>query len=631
MKQWYQESRIRTKRIIVSTLNTHNLFIPRIVQIGDISLGGTFPVLLQSMTNTNTLDTKATVAQAIRIYKAGGHLVRITVPGIREAENLIVIKKEIKKQGYKFPLIADVHFNPAVAEYCARIVEKVRINPGNYTDKKSIGKVDYTQSEYNAELEKISKRISPLLRICKEHGTALRIGSNHGSLSDRIMNRYGDTPAGMAESAMEFLRACADHDFYNIVVSMKASNIRIMVQATRLFIQKMMHENLCFPVHLGVTEAGESEDGRIKSAIGIGSLLSDGIGDTIRVSLTEAPENEIPVAKTIVKQYVNRSKKSTNFLFTQTLFDPFVYNKRDTIPVENIGGNYLPVVIGDFSKLTLTKGKLNYDYIFSGKQKNDFSKHPEKRFIVDYAIWLESSKVENIFPFFSKEQYLLTRKKSSQINFVEISSKEKNIVFFKKIKADKSIVLLLKNDSFNNQRMFFLEINKQNIHSPVIVSKSYNLNELSNFYIESACNIGPLFTDGLCDGILLKNNGRISRENICKTAFGILQATQVRISKTEFISCPTCGRTQFDITGILSDIKRRTSHMKGLKIAVMGCVVNGPGEMADADYGCVGSGIDKVNIYKGKVLIKKNVDAKNAAEELLRIIQESTEERKYNK
>lgn len=606
-------------------LKTHSNFIPRIVTIGDVSLGGSLPVLLQSMTNTNTLDTKLTVEQAIRIYNAGGHLVRITVPGMREAENLIEIKKEIKKKGFNFPLIADVHFNPNVAEYCARIVEKVRINPGNYTDKKRIGKVDYNLSEYNSELEKISKRISPLLRICKDYGTVLRIGSNHGSLSDRIMNRYGDTPSGMAESAMEFLRICVDHGFYNIVVSMKASNIRIMVQATRIFVQKMMQENICFPVHLGVTEAGESEDGRIKSAAGIAALLADGIGDTIRVSLTEAPENEIPVAKTIVKQFVKNTKLNTNFLYSQNLFDPFIYSKRNTVAVKNIGGNNFPVVIGDFEKLNVANGKNKYDYIFSGKREIDFQKHPERKYILNYSLWLNHSNAENIFPFFSKEQYLKKRKKSTQINFVEISAKEKDTIFFKKIKSDKTVVLVLKNNSFLNIRLFLSELKKQNFFTPVIICKTYKINNLNDFLIVSACDIGPIFTDGLSDGIFIKNKGKVSSNNICKISYGILQATQARISKTEFISCPTCGRTQFDITGILSEIKKRASHLKGLKIAVMGCIVNGPGEMADADYGCVGAGIDKVNIYKGKSLIKKNIAAKNAVDELLNIIEISAE------
>lgn len=597
------------------------IFKPEIVRIGDFSVGGSFPVRLQSMTNTKTLDTEATVDQAIKIYKAGGAFVRITTPGMEEAQNLINIKKSLQKKGFHFPLIADVHFNPKVAEYCARIVEKIRINPGNYTDKKT-GKINYSDTEYQAEIDKINIRLTPLLKICKEYGTALRIGSNHGSLSERIVIRYGDTPLGMVESAMEFIRICDSNNFRNIVISMKASNIRIMVQATRLLVQKMMNENLCFPIHLGVTEAGNAEDGRIKSACGIGNLLADGIGDTIRVSLTESPEKEIPVAKAIVNYYAPKRRKTTELLFTQQIFDPFKFNVHQTILIKNIGGENHPIVICDLHQKKIDSLQATPDFFYIGKQKINFNTYPQKHFIVDFSAFNKLDKSENIFPVFTKKEFLNVTQFPDGLNFIKLSCKDINTEFCKKLLSSRFSVLILNGSSQKKIRASFSILIAEKCKIPVIIEKKYSTKNYKQFLVESSCDFGSIFTDGLCNGMFIKNK-YVSTKQICSAAYGILQATQARISKTEYISCPTCGRTQFDIEKVLSEVKKKTSHLTGLKIAVMGCIVNGPGEMADADFGCVGAGVGKVNLYKKKVIVKKNIDTANAIEELLKLIQSS--------
>lgn len=602
-------------------IHSSGVWKPPVVKIGDLCLGGNYPVRLQSMTNTDTLDTEATVAQAIRIYKAGGDMVRITTPGMPEAENLLNIKKSLRKKGYLFPIIADVHFNPKVAEYCAGIVEKIRINPGNYTDKKT-GKTNYSESEYNSELDKINTRVTPLLKICKEHGTALRIGSNHGSLSERIMDRYGDTPLGMAESAMEFLRICNYHSFGNIVVSMKASNIRTMVLATRLLVKKMMEENLCFPVHLGVTEAGNNEDGRIKSACGIGALLADGIGDTIRVSLTEAPEKEIPVARAIAGHYFPKRGKTTGPLFSRQIHNPFIFEKNQTKPVLNIGGENLPVVITDCYNFRKKPEKPDSDFFYTGNQKIEFNKYPGQLFIADFQVFEKYPACQNLFPLFSIKEIENISGPSGKINFIKATCKDATPDFFGKINQIRGAVLLLKHVSLKQTKEFFSLAKSNHCNVPVIIEKTYSCDGFNQLIIESSCDFGPLFTDGFCDGIFIKNKN-ISRKKTNQAAFGILQATRARISRTEYISCPACGRTRFKIEKILNEVKKKTAHLKGLKIAVMGCIVNGPGEMADADYGCVGAGFGKVNLYKGKTVVKKNIETENAVEELLHLINTS--------
>ena len=540
----------------------------RIVKIGNVHLGGNNPIRIQSMTNTNTMDTKATVEQSIKLIEAGCEYVRITAPGIKEAENLAIIKKELIKSGYDVPLIADIHFNPKVAETAARIVEKIRINPGNYSDKKIFKQIEYTDKEYNLELERISDRFLPLLKVCKEYGTVIRIGSNRGSLSDRIMNRYGDTPEGMVESAMEFVRICEAFNFPNIVLSMKASNIKIMVFACRLLVNKMMEEGMNYPLHLGVTEAGDGDEGRIKSAAGVGTLLEDGIGDTIRVSLTEDPVKEVPVAKIIAERYKGKrqlTKENNEEIST----NPFLYRKRETITVGKIGGDNVPVIIGPES----FRDSASCDFKLSESLNNtDFE-----------ILTIDKPKLEK-----------------SQIE---------------ELKKSKNSVLIIESDfevPIKSFRKIFFELTANNCKTPVIIKRNYkNLNK-DKFLIYSSSDIASLFVDGFGDGICLESD--LDAEVISKTSFDILQATGNRITKTEFISCPSCGRTNYNIQKVLEEVKEKCSDFKGLKIAVMGCIVNGPGEMADADYGVVGSGKNKVNLYKKQNVVWKNVNEEDAVD-----------------
>jgi len=546
------------------TDNSNSLFeikkyFSRVVNIGQVPVGGDFPVRIQSMTNTNTLDTESTVAQCLWLIQAGCEYIRITAPGIKEAENFLNIKNELAKKGYKIPLIADIHFNPKAAEIAARIVDKVRINPGNYIDKKT-GKIDFTEQEFREETEKIKLRIAPLISICKEHGTAMRIGSNHGSLSERIMSRYGNTPVGMVESAMEFLRICNELNFHNIVVSMKSSSVRIMVEATRLLVYRMTAEGMNYPVHLGVTEAGEGEDGRIKSATGIGALLGEGIGDTIRVSLTEPPENEIPVAKTLIERY----KKHKEIVDSKTFVNPFEYSRRETIPVETIGGKHLPVV---------------YDEI----------------------------------------------KKNKNIKLVPVFFKDLTLEFLNNIKKDKQTVLVfeINQNEMSESRQMFNFLIENNCKVPVIIKRKCSETETEKFQLYSAADLSSLLIDGLGDGIWLEQHKNITEKFAEETSFAILQSIGVRYTKTEYISCPTCGRMSYNIQNVLKEVKEKTMHLKNLKIGVMGCVVNGPGEMADADYGVVGAGQGKVTLFKGKQIIKKNILENDAADELVKLIKDS--------
>ncbi|NTW31684.1 MAG: (E)-4-hydroxy-3-methylbut-2-enyl-diphosphate synthase [Bacteroidetes bacterium] len=586
-------------------------------------MGGYFPIRIQSMTNTNTMDTLATVEQTIRLVEAGCDYVRITAQGLKEAENLAKIKKELITRGYEIPLIADVHFNPEVAEVAARIVEKVRINPGNYTDKKRFEKNDYSDVEYAEEINKIRDRISPLIKICKEYGTAIRIGTNHGSLSDRIISRYGDTPMGMAESAVEFIRICEDLDFGNIVLSMKASNIKVMIAACRLLVHKMMKENMDYPLHIGVTEAGSGEEGRIKSAAGIGALLEDGIGDTIRVSLTEEPEAEIPVAKILVNRYSNRHYDGHEIESDTDGFEspvnPFEFYKYNTKEVLNVGKDNDPIVIITANK---AEEKNEADYIFT--ENNSLLEN-----LNNTPAILSSTKWNNVkqfqFPLFEAKNYFHTEKKSTEINFVTITSADIIDEFIEKINDDHTVVLVLEPE--NNQivceqrKIFFNLINSQ-CKRPVIIKRKYTNLTVEEFQLFTATDIALLMTDGLGDGVWLEAE-KVDTKIIEKTAFDILQATGTRVYKTEYVSCPTCGRTSFNIKDTVEQVKRFTSHLTGLKIAIMGCVVNGPGEMADADYGYVGSSEGKINLYKGKCLVKRNIDEENALDALINLIKEN--------
>jgi len=627
-------------------LTEYSRFNTREVFIGDVPLGGSNPIRIQSMTTTNTLDTQATVDQTIRMIESGSEYVRITAPSLNEAKNLEKIKNELVRRGYNIPLIADIHFTPNAAEYAARIIEKVRINPGNYADKKKFNQIEYSDEEYKSEIERISERFIPLIKICKEYGTAMRIGTNHGSLSDRIMSRYGDTPLGMVESALEFVRICEENNYYDIVLSMKASNPKVMVHAYRLLVNKMIEEGMNYPLHLGVTEAGDGEDARVKSAVGIGTLLEDGLGDTVRVSLTEPPENEAPVAKELVDRYKNRKGHNSIISIDSCETNPFEYTKRTTTSFKNIGGTNVPVVIADFSKTEVNYSDLKSigyeynaetdkwtikdsaaDFIYLGKNKLNFEL-PQNLFTIhDYSIWNELESNVNSFPFFNLEELAETEKYSAVINFVEITIADITKSNFAEIIRNKNIVLVISTNNEHGmaeQRRMFFELLKREINNPVIIRRGYSDLNDDQFLLYSSIDAGALLIDGFGDGLWL-NQAKVDEsklELINRTSFGILQGTRTRITKTEYIACPSCGRTLFDLVEVTNKIRSRTEHLKGVKIGIMGCIVNGPGEMADADYGYVGSGIGKITLYRGKEIVRKNLDEKEAVDELIELIKE---------
>ncbi len=594
------------------------------------------------MTTTDTMNTEATVAQSIRMIEAGCELVRITAPSKKEAENLVNIKQELVKRGYATPICADIHFTPNAAEIAARIVEKVRINPGNYADKKKFETIEYNDESYQAELDRIKERFVPLVRLCKEHGTAMRIGTNHGSLSDRILSRYGDTPLGMVESAMEFLRICEEEDYHNIVLSMKASNTQVMVQAYRLLVATMMENGMNYPLHLGVTEAGEGEDGRIKSAVGIGTLLEDGLGDTVRVSLTEEPEFEIPVAKTLVNRYDKRKPSQHAIVpIKEYPIDPFQFKKRHTNSVLNIGGEHVPRVVADLSKKhRITSANLfafgyNYsveldkwnmtdlacDYAFVGKNELDFEIPGTLGVIQVEASW--QSTRDRHYPLYSANSYLTADSRSPQLNFIQVKINDFSEEFLRKLREDSTAVLVLgsKNPhAMPELRRAFALLMEHDVQTPVIIRRQYELEE-SSFQLFSATDVGGLLVDGLGDGCWIHASG-ISNRTLNSTAFGILQAARARTSRTEYISCPSCGRTLFDLQETTAIIRRRTGHLKGVKIGIMGCIVNGPGEMADADYGYVGTGYGKITLYKGQEVVKRSIPSEQAVDALEALIRE---------
>ena len=618
---------MNTNHNYCASLTAYQRYRSHEVKVGSIGVGGDNPIRLQSMTTTNTMDTDATVAQSIRMIDAGCEIVRITAPSKREAENLLNIKNELHKRGYDTPLVADIHFTPVAAEIAARIVEKVRVNPGNYADKKKFQEIAYTEESYQAELERIAKRFTPLVEICKEEGTAMRIGTNHGSLSDRILSRYGDTPTGMVESALEFLRICKSLDYHNVIISMKASNPQVMVQAYRLLINKMENEDMSYPLHLGVTEAGEGEDGRIKSAVGIGALLEDGIGDTVRVSLTEEPEFEIPVAKTLVERYSKRLPHDEIQSIDVNPINPFEYKKRQTKEVFNIGGKQVPVVMADFSqKNKITAASLfalgyNYsvpldkwniadmacDYIFAGNNIVDFAIPGTLGIVYNYKTWIEN-KGERCYPLIDAKTYLSDVELSTELNIVHVCLNDFHDAFISKLKADATVVLMIKtnnNHGMAEQRRLFMQLMNANCDTPVIIGRDYeNLSE-EEFQLQASTDMGALLLDGLGDGVFLRATNCGNEQMKMQTAFGILQATRTRISKTEYISCPSCGRTLFDLQETTAKIRSKTSHLKGLKIGIMGCIVNGPGEMADADYGYVGTGVGKSPFTKKRKWFKE--------------------------
>ena len=633
---------MNTNHNYCASLTAYQRYRSHEVKVGSIGVGGDNPIRLQSMTTTNTMDTDATVAQSIRMIDAGCEIVRITAPSKREAENLLNIKNELHKRGYDTPLVADIHFTPVAAEIAARIVEKVRINPGNYADKKKFQEITYTEESYQAELERIAKRFTPLVEICKEEGTAMRIGTNHGSLSDRILSKYGDTPIGMVESALEFLRICKSLDYHNVIISMKASNPQVMVQAYRLLINKMENEAMSYPLHLGVTEAGEGEDGRIKSAVGIGALLEDGIGDTVRVSLTEEPEFEIPVAKTLVERYSKRLPHDEIQSIDVNPINPFEYKKRQTKEVFNIGGKQEPVVMADSSqKNKITAASLfalgyNYsipldkwniadmacDYIFAGNNIVDFAIPGTLGIVYNYKTWIEN-KGEQCYTLVDVKTYLSDLELSAELNIVQVCLNDFSDAFISKLKVDATVVLMIKTKNKHGmaeQRRLFMKLMNANCDTPVIIGRDYeNLSE-EEFQLQVSTDLGALLLDGLGDGVFLRATNCGNEQMKMQTAFGILQATRTRISKTEYISCPSCGRTLFDLQETTAKIRSKTSHLKGLKIGIMGCIVNGPGEMADADYGYVGTGVGKITLYKEKEVVQRNIPSEDAVNALIDLI-----------
>ncbi|MEO9475595.1 MAG: (E)-4-hydroxy-3-methylbut-2-enyl-diphosphate synthase [Cyclobacteriaceae bacterium] len=618
------------------------------VQIGNVPLGGQNPIRVQSMTTVDTMDTEGSIAQSVRMVESGCEYVRITAPSIKEAENLRQIRDGLRARGIDVPLVADIHFTPNAAELAAQIVEKVRVNPGNYADKKKFEEIEYTDVAYLAELNRIEEKFTPLVKICKDNNTAMRIGTNHGSLSDRIMSRYGDTPLGMVESALEFIRICEKNEFYDLVISMKSSNPQVMVQAYRLLVQKLQEEGLKpYPLHLGVTEAGEAEDGRIKSALGIGTLLEDGLGDTVRVSLTEEPEVESPVGQILVDRLNERSAHAPIAEVDHDNYDPFNYQKRRTAEVANFGGGNVPRVIGDLSRQSEVKiedlkalghfylpaldkwtmNDLGADYVYSGTHKINFMLPNGLREIVDYDVWKHLENKVEALPLFTKEEFSDVELHDN-LNFISAFEDQLDEDFLSKLGKLSNCVLILKTSNRHAMpalRNAFFKLSLHTNQTPVIVERTYgDINE-DAMMMYPATDVGGLLIDGFGDGIMLRSESVADISTVKKyneISFGILQAARTRITKTEYISCPSCGRTLFDLQETTAMIRKRTDHLKGVKIGIMGCIVNGPGEMADADYGYVGSGKGKITLYKGKEVMKRGVPSAKALDELIELIRE---------
>ena len=594
-----------------------------VVQIGNKQLGGNNPILIQSMANVSTLDTNACVEQAIRIIDAGADYVRFTAQGVREAENLGVIRQELTKRGYTHPLVADIHFNPRAADAAAQVVEKVRINPGNYVDSKVFNIRDYSEEEYNSGIEKIRERFIPFLNLCKQHNTAIRLGINHGSLSDRIMSRYGDTPEGMVASCLEYLKICREEDFQHVAISIKASNTVVMVQTVRLLVKTMDAEGMSYPLHLGVTEAGDGEDGRIKSAVGIGTLLHDGIGDTIRVSLSEEPEAEVPVARKLVDYIQERAGANHVEGSISPEFNNVKPARRISRDVCGIGRGGIPVVISDRSY------GLNFefnqeakpDYVYVGTEDPD-NLPDNMQLLVDAHVWKPRA---NVFPYFIASDAKELKNYDSPLKFIRLTYADLNYQTLEVLKSDKAVVVILSTHHANGlgaQRAFMHKLLSSGCDVPVILHREYHETDIESLQIKAAADMGAMILDGFCDGIFLNNTkGDALATDNCM--FCILQATRARISKTEYISCPGCGRTLYNLQTTIARVKKATSHLKGLKIGIMGCIVNGPGEMADADYGYVGAGVGRISLYKGKECVQRNIPENEAVERLVELIKEN--------
>lgn len=616
----------------------YNRFNTRVVKVGAVEVGGKNPIRIQSMTTVDTMDTIGSIEEAIRIIDTGCEIVRMTAPSKKEAENLNAIKLGLVARGYNTPLVADIHFTPNAAEVAAEYIEKIRVNPGNYADKKKFEEIDYTDASYQAELVRIEEKFTPLVLKCKKLGRAMRIGTNHGSLSDRILSRFGDTPEGMVESAMEFIRICEKNDYRDLVISMKASNVIVMVQAYRLLVAEMLKNGQNYPLHLGVTEAGDGEDGRIKSAVGIGALLEDGLGDTIRVSLTENSEYEIPVARKLLKKFEGLPTIEADQTEINLPYSPFAYERRLTTSVGNIGSGHVPVVIADLSKkqditpanffgfgytysVQLDKWNLMdlaADVVYVGSNKIEFEVPGTVRLLQDFSTW-KSNQDSKYTPLVS---YVDRSEMEGQSNYflaidldadwsIEELQKHPNAVF---------VVCSSKQHKTPIFRKFRLDLAKYNILNPIILKVDYATTDEETFQLHSSSDLGLHFVDGFGDGLWVTGNH--SLQFINSLSFGILQATRTRISKTEYISCPSCGRTLFDLQETTAKIRARTSHLKGIKIGIMGCIVNGPGEMADADYGYVGVGVGKINLYKEKTVVRKNVSEEEAVQALIDLIAE---------
>ena len=630
----------------------------REVQLGDLPMGGLNPIRVQSMTTVDTMDTLGSVEQTLRMVEAGCEYVRITAPSMKEAQNLLEIKKELRKRGCTVPLIADIHFTPNAAELAARIVEKVRVNPGNYADKKKFDFIEYTDVTYQAEVDRIRERFRPLVQICKQYGTAMRIGTNHGSLSDRILSRYGDTPLGMVESALEFLRLCEEENYYNVVLSMKASNTQVMVQAYRLLVQKLDEEGLQpYPLHLGVTEAGEAEDGRIKSAVGIGTLLEDGLGDTVRVSLTEAPEAEAPVARALINRYTHRATEAQPIrpLLVPEPLDPFQYHRRITHEVANFGGQNVPRVVADLSRLPRLEyadlraaghlyssfldkfqmSDLGADYIYTGERPVPFMLPNGLREIVTHSAWVDGGQRPDHYPLLTADSYLEDFPKlHPQLNFLLVELDTLDAALLTQLRTQTRVVLVLSTGNAHampEMRRAFFDLLDSGVTCPVVIRRTYTVHDMPQTQLDAATDVGGLLIDGLGDGIALCTDLLPEQEQdawvrdidqLNQLSFGILQAARTRMSKTEYISCPSCGRTLFALQETTAMIRKRTDHLKGVKIGIMGCIVNGPGEMADADYGYVGVGKGKIALYRGQEVIKKAVPEEQAVDELIELMRE---------
>ncbi|MBR8534753.1 (E)-4-hydroxy-3-methylbut-2-enyl-diphosphate synthase [Carboxylicivirga sediminis] len=594
----------------------------RPVKVGIKTIGGNSPIQIQSMTTTNSLDAEATATQVMSILDAGADIVRITTQGRSEAHTLEEVKRIIRDKGYEAPLVADIHFNPNAAKVAASNVEKVRINPGNFSGGAKKFNFDYTNQQYNEELAVAKSKLSAFLGVCKQYGTAIRVGTNHGSLSDRIMSRYGDTPQGMVEACMEYLRTCEELDFKDIVLSIKASNTRIMVHTVRLLVTAMKKENMNYPLHLGVTEAGSEDEGRIKSAVGSGALLVDGLGDTIRVSLTEDPEKEVPVATKLVKHITARNNHQPIPSMDKLYFTPFEYNRRKTHVVLNIGGDNAPVVICEAVDEFTTGKALKPDYLMI-ESPDDVRNHYQK-YLIPFKAWKTANTSANTVPVLTTTEFIDTPELPENC-FLAISYPGFNDEIAEKLRENKQVIILLESSHINRpveQRALIFKLIEQQLTHPVVLNNNYEDDNDEDFQIKSAADAGILFLDGLADGLFLHNLGKIKHQEIINTAFGILQSSRVRFTKTEFISCPGCGRTLFDLQETTRQVKARTSHLKGLKVAVMGCVVNGVGEMADADYGYIGSGPDTVSLFKKRELIKRNLSKEEAVDELINLIKE---------